>query len=175
MWEYNHSDELYHWGIKGMKWGVRRYRNEDGTLTDAGKKRYSDEPVHEDYAKAHDDKRVETMSDAELRARNNRLQMERQYAQMTQKTNRGKKVVQAFIAGGALTAGVITAIGQYKAAADKVKGFVSVELNMGQMIEDVRLATGCKKPVGLCNRAGGMIPSPEEVLESLRKAQKGVY
>ena len=61
------------------------------------------------------------------------------------------------------------------AAADKVKGFVSVELSMGQMIEDVRLATGCKKPVALCNRAGGMIPSPEEVLESLRKAQKGEY
>ena len=61
------------------------------------------------------------------------------------------------------------------AAAEKVNGFISVELNMGQMIEDVRLATGCKKPVGLCNRAGGMIPSPEEVLESLRKAQKGVY
>jgi len=59
------------------------------------------------------------------------------------------------------------------AAADKVKAFVSVELSMGQMIEDVRLATGCKKPVSLCNRAGGMIPSPEEVLESLRKAQKG--
>lgn len=31
--------ELYHWGIKGMKWGVRRYQNEDGTLTEAGKKR----------------------------------------------------------------------------------------------------------------------------------------
>lgn len=31
---------LVHHGIKGMKWGVRRYRNEDGTLTDAGKKRY---------------------------------------------------------------------------------------------------------------------------------------
>jgi len=61
------------------------------------------------------------------------------------------------------------------AAAEKVNGFVSVELNMGQMIEDVRLATDCKKPVALCNRAGGMIPSPDEVLESLRKAQKGVY
>lgn len=61
------------------------------------------------------------------------------------------------------------------AAAEKVNGFVSVELSMGQMIEDVRLATGCKKPVALCNRAGGMIPSPDEVLESLRKAQKGAY
>jgi len=61
------------------------------------------------------------------------------------------------------------------AAADKVDGFISVELNMGQMIEDIRLATQCKKPVGLCNRTGGMIPSPDQVLQSIRNAQKGVY
>ena len=34
------SDELYHWGIKGQKWGIRRYQNEDGTLTKEGKERY---------------------------------------------------------------------------------------------------------------------------------------
>lgn len=33
------TNELYHWGVKGMKWGVRRYQNKDGTLTAAGKKR----------------------------------------------------------------------------------------------------------------------------------------
>ncbi|MBQ6997831.1 MAG: 3-methyl-2-oxobutanoate dehydrogenase subunit VorB [Oscillospiraceae bacterium] len=60
-------------------------------------------------------------------------------------------------------------------AADQVKGFVSVELSMGQMIEDVRLATECKRPVALCNRCGGMIPSPDEVLESIRNAEKGVF
>lgn len=37
-----YSDELYHHGIKGQKWGVRRYQNEDGSYTPAGKKRYSD-------------------------------------------------------------------------------------------------------------------------------------
>ncbi len=55
-------------------------------------------------------------------------------------------------------------------AADKVKAFISVELSMGQMIEDVKLATSCKKPVYLCNRAGGMIPAPEQVLSSIKEA-----
>ena len=62
-----------------------------------------------------------------------------------------------------------------EAAAEKVKGFISVELNMGQMIEDIKLYTQCKRPVALCNRSGGMIPSPDQVLESIRKAQKGEF
>ena len=33
------KNELYHYGVKGQKWGVRRYQNSDGSLTDAGKKR----------------------------------------------------------------------------------------------------------------------------------------
>ena len=57
-------------------------------------------------------------------------------------------------------------------AADRVRGFISVELSMGQMIEDVRLATECRRPVELCFRAGGMIPSPDEVLEKIRKANE---
>ena len=55
-----------------------------------------------------------------------------------------------------------------------VKHYISVELNMGQMIEDVRMATECKVPVSLCNRVGGMIPSPELVLEHIKKVAKEV-
>ena len=59
-------------------------------------------------------------------------------------------------------------------AADTCKAFISVELSMGQMIEDVQLATKCRRPVTLCNRAGGMIPSPEEVLQAIKEAKGGL-
>ena len=58
------------------------------------------------------------------------------------------------------------------AAAQKVKSFLCVELNMGQMKEDVELAIRCSKPVDLCCRVGGMIPSPDEVLAGIVKANE---
>lgn len=58
-------------------------------------------------------------------------------------------------------------------AAKSVKAFISVELSMGQMIEDIRLSEDCAKPVYLCNRAGGMIPSPEDIMETINKVVGG--
>ncbi len=60
----------------------------------------------------------------------------------------------------------------FKDSLATVKTYISVELSMGQMIEDVMLATEGKAPVTLCNRVGGMIPSPEQVLESIKQAAK---
>lgn len=49
------NGELYHWGKKGMKWGVRRYQNKDGSLTEAGKKRYARDAREKGYDKQDDD------------------------------------------------------------------------------------------------------------------------
>lgn len=65
--------ELYHWGVKGMKWGVRRFRNKDGSLTPAGKKRQRDN--YESEAKG--------MSDQELRSQINRMNLERRYVNLS--------------------------------------------------------------------------------------------
>jgi len=51
--------------------------------------------------------------------------------------------------------------------ADKAKGFLTVELNAGQMVEDVRLAVNGKKPVEYFGRMGGIIPGPDEILQNL--------
>ena len=54
-----------------------------------------------------------------------------------------------------------------EAVAGSAKGFLTVEMNMGQMVDDVRLAVNGRKPVEFFGRAGGIIPTPLEVLERI--------
>ena len=58
-------------------------------------------------------------------------------------------------------------------AAGKVKSFLSVELNMGQMVDDVKLAINCSKPVYFYGRTGGIIMTPDEVLAKIEQIEKG--
>ncbi|HYW96157.1 MAG TPA: 3-methyl-2-oxobutanoate dehydrogenase subunit VorB [Bacteroidales bacterium] len=58
---------------------------------------------------------------------------------------------------------------QIEEMAGRVKGFLSVEMSAGQMVEDVRLAVNGKVPVEHFGRFGGMIPSPDEVVEALEQ------
>ena len=93
-WWQHRNSTLCHWGIKGMKWGVRRYQNKDGTLTAAGKKHYAGDgnagegaTAKTEYAPKRKGGKAEDYSDEELRARINRLQMEKQYRDLQGDTN----------------------------------------------------------------------------------------
>ncbi len=60
------------------------------------------------------------------------------------------------------------------ALADTAKAFLSVEMNMGQMADDVRLAIDCKRPVTHFGRTGGIIPTPDEILAHIKSAIGGI-
>lgn len=110
--DYLRIKELYHTGLKGMKWGVRRYQNYDGTLTEEGKARYGSSEEYEAAAKqsiskteaaatassavksASDifierrgskaiKKDYSDLSDQELQKRVNRLNLERSYGDLS--------------------------------------------------------------------------------------------
>ena len=77
------NNVLGHSGIKGQKWGIRRFQNEDGTLTEAGKARYNQDGSR---------KNPEKMSDTELANANRRLGAESQYRQLTGTTQPGRSI-----------------------------------------------------------------------------------
>lgn len=117
MWKYNYTDELdelYHHGVKGQRWGFRRYQNKDGSLTPAGRRRANKlkeqyekitgkplkkkpikavKPTNQDQNK-NEPKKIKDMSDNELRDKYNRLNMEKQVMQLeSDLAPAGKKVM----------------------------------------------------------------------------------
>ena len=89
------NQELRHWGVKGQKWGIRRYQNPDGTLTEAGKRRYryqnpdgslTEEGKADFMNLAKKGKlNLETLSNADIDMINQRFQREATYKQNVQK------------------------------------------------------------------------------------------
>lgn len=85
------SDYISHFGVKGMKWGIRRYQNRDGSLTSEGRKRYGrseDSEIVRELRK----KPVSAMSNQELETVIRRMNLERQYRDLkSSEINSGKK------------------------------------------------------------------------------------
>lgn len=107
MWTYNYTNELQHWGIKGQKWGVRRFQNANGSLTPAGRKRYSETSAgghkrieSEDHKQAHalKSKKLYEMSNKELETLTRRMQLEQNYRNLNkQKVSKGQQIVSSVL------------------------------------------------------------------------------
>lgn len=125
--------ELYHWGIKGQKWGQRRYQNKDGSLTPAGKKRYS---------KQTED--ISSMSDQELRSKINRMNLEKRYINLSKNQNsRGNRALD----NTAKAAGVGTDTGRIVKSGYEIKGRSSTKVDIADKGLNVvaNTARGAKK------------------------------
>ena len=128
------NDELYHYGVPGMKWGVRRSQNKLDRIDKRSKKNdWSEDATTAAKIKT---KKVSQMTNAELRKLNDRRNLEQQNANLSRNSSKGRAAVKAFIA----TAGTITAVSAAAAiyakhgkkayqASGKIKEFLKVAIN----------------------------------------------
>lgn len=101
---YQYPNYMYHYGVKGMKWGVRKSRVKSSTSKKRGKSTYSS-----DYLETAElrKKSYKQLSNEELRALNKRMNLESEYQRLNpSKVSKGKKVVKGIVAAGGTAASI---------------------------------------------------------------------
>lgn len=137
------EEMLEHHGIKGQKWGVRRFQNKDGTRTALGKKRESSPDAKEKEARKADVKNRRTMSDADLKKRIERMRLEKEYKTLVDEdTAPGKRYVSEILSAAGKKTLTIAAAG---ALAYGVKAAMTKEFDLKEAAQYIATNPNKKK------------------------------
>ena len=123
MWHYNNIDSLQHHGILGQKWGVRRFQNEDGSLTDAGRYRYATGEKLAVAGKAIYDINRQAVKD--IRKINAEYELNKRYGKLKRKYRR--------IEAGQKVAGALGPVGRF---IWNISGYALKDRVLAMMAED---------------------------------------
>ena len=134
MWTYQRTDELYHHGILGMKWGIRRYQNKDGSLTSLGRRHQKEKGWSRDAKDASRLKRkgMHQMTNQELKRYNERRNLEENYKRLN--PSKAKAITKGVLAtiGTAATIASLADMGpKYQKIFNSGKGLVNKIVKRG--------------------------------------------
>lgn len=150
------DNELLHYGVKGQRWGVRRYQNKDGSLTSAGKKRRKVDYLSE----------AKGMSDQELRAKVDRMNLEKRY--YTHAKTRSSKFTKT-LDGADKMASTVSSMHKTSRTIDRATGKIKDDAPdpTGKKLEVATKSISVAKKVNKIAQEGRIVKQNKKTLENM--------